>query len=74
DPDPYYLNLDENQHNREKKYRNNINDMMKEKFLESMRQDLDRGIFGSPNFIQITREKFKIKSLKPPGRPRKNQS
>ena len=74
DPDPYYLDLDEDHYNRQRKYRNNISDIMGEGFLEGIRQNLDGGIFGSPNFIQIAKEKFKIKSLKPPGRPRKNQS
>ena len=74
DFDPYYLYFDKDQFGRQKKYGDNFRDIMKEKFLEGIRQDLDRGIFGSPNFIQITKENFKIGSSKPPGRPRKEKN
>lgn len=74
DPDPYYLDLDENQENRQKKYINNVSEVMKERFLKDIRQNLDGGIFGSLSFIKITKEKFKISSPKSPGRPRKGKN
>lgn len=74
DPDPYYLDLSRDQISRQERYRESIVDVMKEKFIQDIRQGLDGGVFGSQNFLQIAKEKFKIKSIKPSGRPRKNQS
>jgi len=47
---------------------------MEERFLNSIRQSLDEGVFGRGSFVDTTRERFKITSLNPVGRPRKNQS
>jgi hypothetical protein len=46
---------------------------MKEKFLKDIREELNQGVFGSPNFITTVKEKFKIRSLKRRGRPRKEE-
>ncbi|MDP3052226.1 MAG: transposase [bacterium] len=73
DPDPYYLDLGEDQYYRQTKYRENVAEVMKEKLLENIHQGLDRGVFGGENFVQTTKEKFKIGSPKPPGRPRKDR-
>jgi putative transposase len=73
DVDPYYLQLGGNSEERQKGYRQNIEGVMKEKFLEDIREELNQGVFGSPNFITTVKEKFKIRSLKRRGRPRKEE-
>jgi putative transposase len=73
DVDPYYLQLGDSPEERQKGYRQNIEGVMKEKFLEDIREELNQGVFGSPNFITTVKEKFKIRSLKRRGRPRKEE-
>ena len=70
DVDPYYLKLGGSSGERQKRYRQNIEEGMKEKFLQDIRKKLDEGVFGSLNFIKEMKEKFKIKSLRGRGRPR----
>ena len=43
-------------------------------FLSNIRSGLGQGVFGREDFIKETKERFKIGSLRPNGRPRKNQS
>lgn len=74
DFDPYYLKLGEDQAKRQKRYQENVIEVMKEGFLNNIRQGLDEGVFGSPNFIQTSKERFKINSLMPPGRPKKEKN
>jgi putative transposase len=73
DVDPYYLQLGGSPEERQKGYRQNIEGVMKEKFLKDIREELNQGVFGSPNFITTVKEKFKIRSLKRRGRPRKEE-
>ena len=72
DVDPYYLKLGTTPQERQKNYRENLAMTVKEEaFLKNIRKKLDEGIFGKPSFIQEMKEKFKIKSLRPRGRPRR---
>jgi len=71
DIDPYYLELGNSPEERQKRYRENVERILKEKFLENIRKQLDEGVFGKPDFVLAMKEKFKIKSLKSKGRPRK---
>jgi len=74
DVDPYYLELGTTPQERQKKYRENLGAIVKEEaFLKDIRKKLDEGIFGEPSFIQKIKEKFKIKSLRPRGRPRRGE-
>ena len=74
DVDPYYLGLGTTVQERQKKCRENIVAIVKEEaFLKNIRKKLDEGIFGKPSFIQEMKEKFKIKSLRPRGRPRRGE-
>ena len=73
DVDPYYLELGNNARERQKKYQENVEEVMKEKFLKNIRGKLDEGVFGREDFIRETKEKFKIKSLRPKGRPKKEE-
>jgi len=73
DGDPYYLKLGNNLEERQNRYRQNVEGVMKEKFLKEIREKLDEGMFGSFDFIKEVREKFKIKSLRGKGRPRKEE-
>lgn len=70
DFDPYYLKLGNDLQERQKRYWQNIEEVMKEKFLKNIRGKLDEGVFGSLEFIQGMKRKFKIKSLRGRGRPR----
>lgn len=70
DIDPYYLNLGSSSQERQRIYRDNIEEVIKERFLEDTRKKLDEGIFGKPDFVKEMKEKFKIKSLRPRGRPK----
>jgi putative transposase len=73
DIDPYYLQLGNNPEERQERYRENIEGVMKEDFLKNIRKQLDEGVFGRLDFIQSMKEKFKIRSLRPKGRPRKEE-
>ena len=74
DADPYYLKLGNTFQERQKKYREQMEGVVKEEaFLRNIRKKLDEGVFGKPSFIQEMKEKFKIKSLRPRGRPRKEK-
>jgi putative transposase len=73
DLDPYYLKLGKDFPERQKNYRENIERVEEEKFLKNIRKQLDEGVFGKPDFIWEMKEKFKIKSLRPRGRPRKEE-
>lgn len=46
---------------------------MKEGFSKNIRKGLNEGVFGKQAFIQEMKEKFKIKSLRPKGRPRRTE-
>jgi len=75
DVDPYYLKLVcPTAQERQKRYRENVEGVVKEEaFLKNIRKKLDEGVFGKPSFIQEMKEKFKIKSLRPRGRPRRGE-
>jgi len=74
DADPYYLKLGNTFQERQKKYQEQMEGVVKEEaFLRNIRKKLDEGVFGKPSFIQEMKEKFKIKSLKPRGRPRREE-
>ena len=74
DIDPYYFKLGNTFQERQKKYRENIEGVVKEEaFLRNIRKRLDEGVFGRPSLIQEMKEKFKIKSLRSRGRPRKEE-
>jgi len=72
DYDPYYLELGDTPEKRQKRYLENMTDVVKKEFLKDIRWKLDEGVFGKSNFIQQMRERFKIKSLKSRGRPRES--
>ena len=69
DMDPYYLELGSGPQERQKQYRENMEGVMKEEFLKNIREKLDEGVFGRSNFVEEMKKKFKIKSLRPKGRP-----
>lgn len=71
DVGPYYLELGDSSEERQKRYYQNVEGVMKERFLKDIREKLDEGAFGSLDFLKETREKFKIRSLRKRGRPRK---
>jgi len=73
DVDPYYLQLGINSSERQQRYQKNVKGVMEEEFLKNIRKKLDEGIFGREDFSRGAKEKFKIKSLKPRGRPRKEE-
>jgi len=75
DTDPYYLKLIcPTFQERQKKHRKQIEGVVKEEaFLRNIRKKLDEGVFGKSSFIQEMKEKFKIKSLRPRGRPKKEK-
>jgi len=71
DVDPYYLQLGSSPGERQKRYRQNIEGVMEERFLKDIREKLNEGVFGNLNFIKEMKEKFKIRSLRGRGRPRR---
>jgi len=74
DTDPYYLILGDTFQECQKRYRENIESVVREEaFLRNIRKKLDDGIFGKASFIQEMKEKFKIKSLRPRGRPKRRE-
>jgi len=73
DIDPYYFQLGNSSKERQRRYRENIERVIKEDFLKNIRTQLDEGAFGKPDFIQKMKEKFKIRSLRPRGRPKREE-
>jgi putative transposase len=73
DVDPYYLEFGVTLKERQEKYRKNMEEAIREEFLKNIRRELDEGVFGSPEFTQTMKEKFKIRSLKERGRPQKGE-
>jgi len=73
DTDPYYLELGNDPLERQKRYREGMEGVMREEFLRNIRKQLDEGIFGRSEFVREMKEKFKIKSLRSSGRPRKGE-
>lgn len=74
DIDPFYLRLGDNNQQRQKRYREIIKQVIEEDFLKDIRNKLNKGVFGSKEFIQEMRIKFNIRLDNPRGRPKKNQS
>ena len=70
---PYYLEFGSTPQERQKRYQENVEGVMKERFLINIRKQLDEGIFGRPEFVRGMKEKFKIKSMRPRGRPKKDE-
>jgi len=73
DIDSYYLKLGSSFQERQERYRQNVEGVMKEKFLQDIRKKLDEGVFGREDFVKEAKEKFKIKSLRPRGRPKSGE-
>ena len=73
DIDSYYLKLGSSFQERQERYRQNVEGVMKEKFLQDIRKKLDEGVFGREDFVKEAKEKFKIKSLRPRGRPKSEE-
>lgn len=73
DIDPYYLKLGNSSEERQKRYSQNVAETMRERFLKDVREKLNEGVFGSAGFIKEMREKFKIRSSRKRGRPRKEE-
>lgn len=73
DVDPYYLELGNDFKERQERYKENMERVMKEEFLKEIRKQLDEGVFGRPGFVKEMKEKFKIKSLRPKGRPKNKE-
>ncbi len=71
DLDPFYLGLADDSEKRQRVYRRMVEEAMKEDFLKKIRKGLDEGVFGASQFIDKAKIEFKIKSLKPRGRPAK---
>ena len=71
DVDPYYLKLGNNDRERQRQYRENINAVMQEDFLKNIRTQLYQGVYGHEDFIRAMKKRFKIGSLRKVGRPRK---
>jgi len=73
DVDPYYLEFGTTPKERQEKYRKSIEEVIREKFLKNIRRGLNEGVFGSSEFTQTMKEKFKIRYLKKRGRPQKRE-
>lgn len=74
DLDPYYLELGSNPEERRLIYLDNIDKILKEESLKFIRNQLDLGVLGKPDFIKEMKKRFKIGSPKKRGRPKKIQS
>lgn len=71
DIDPFYFELGKDDNERQMNYRDNVQKVIEESFLETIRADLDKGVFGDNKFVQEMKEKFKICSSQGRGRPKK---
>jgi putative transposase len=73
DIDPYYLELGNNARECQKKYQEDVAEVMNKVSLENIREKLDEGVFGKEDFARVAKERFKIGSLRSRGRPRKGE-
>lgn len=73
DASAYYLELGHTVGERQKSYREEALEVMKEESLKGIREKLDGGVFGRQDFVREAKERFKIGSLRPRGRPRKGE-
>lgn len=73
DTSAYYSELGHAVGERQKNYRDDVADVMKEEFLKGIREKLDEGVFGKEDFVREARERFKIGSVRSRGRPRKGE-
>lgn len=73
DIDPFYLELDDNSNKRQEMYQNYFNGLMNEHLLRNVRAGLSQGVFGRPEFQEEAKERFKIASFRPRGRPKKEK-
>lgn len=74
DVEPYYSELGKSSQEWQERYRKQVKEVMEMDFMKNIREKLDGGVFGKPDFIREMKEKFKIKSLKGKGRPKKNKN
>lgn len=73
DISPYHLGLGHTVRERQRNYREEVAEVMKEEFLKGIREKLDEGVFGREDFVREAKERFKIGSLRSRGRPRKGE-
>jgi putative transposase len=73
DSSAYYSGLGHTVGERQKDYRDNVADVMREEFLKGIRRKLDEGVFGKEDFVREAKERFKIGSVRLRGRPRKGE-
>jgi hypothetical protein len=73
DADPYYLELGDSPRQRQEKYQEDVAVVMKDEFLRGIRRKLDEGVLGEQDFAEGAKERFKIGSLRPRGRPRRGE-
>ena len=73
DVDPYYLELGDSPRQCQEKYQEDVAVVMKDEFLRGIRRKLDEGVLGEQDFVEGTKERFKIGSLRPRGRPRRGE-
>ena len=73
DINPYYLELGNTPRERQEKYQEDVAVVMKDEFLRDIRRRLDEGVLGEEDFVNEAKERFKIGSLRPRGRPRKGE-
>lgn len=73
DTSAYYSELGHTVGERQKNYRDDVAYVMKEEFLKGIRRGLDEGVFGKEDFAREAKERFKIGSVRPRGRPRKGE-
>ncbi len=74
DVDPCYLDLGNDARERQRRYQEDVAVVMKEGFLKGIRQGLDEGVLGKQGFVREAKEKFRIGSSRPRGRPRKEKN
>jgi len=74
DVGPYYLELGNNARERQRRYQEDVAEVMKEKILKGIREGLDEGVLGKEDFVKEAKERFKIGSSRPKGRPRKEKN
>jgi putative transposase len=73
DTDPYYLELNSDPERRRQIYSDNINKIIEDNYLKYIRNKLDSGILGKPDFIKDMSERFNVGFSKKNGRPKKIQ-
>lgn len=74
DPDPFYIALADEPNKRQELYRARVETVLQESFIKNFRDQMNKGIYGSQEFVEKVKKMYGVGIAKKRGRPRKGES